>query len=79
MHYVYILKSLVDGSYYKGCTDDLRRRLQKHNAKSVRYSSTKVPYRLEWYCAFKDKDKAFAFERYLKIGSGFAFAKKHLI
>jgi len=79
MHYVYILKSLQDQSYYKGCTDDLRKRIKKHNSDSVKYSSTKSPYELEWYCAFKDKQKAFAFEKYLKSGSGFAFSKKHLL
>ena len=79
MQYVYILKSLKDQSYYKGCTDDLRQRVKKHNSKGVKYSSTKAPFELEWYCAFKNKKKAFAFEKYIKSGSGFAFAKKHLL
>jgi putative endonuclease len=31
-----------------------------------------------WYCAFPDKYKALEFEKYLKSGSGRAFAKKRL-
>jgi len=79
MQYVYILKILKDQSYYKGSTENLKSRISKHNSKSVSFGSTKAPYELEWYCAFKNKTKAFAFEKYLKSGSGFAFAKKHLI
>ena len=29
------------------------------------------------YVCFDDKSKALEFERYLKVGSGYAFAKKH--
>jgi predicted GIY-YIG superfamily endonuclease len=37
----------------------------------------KLPIELEMYVAFSDKYKAFAFEKYLKSGSGRAFAKRH--
>jgi len=79
MHYVYILQSLKDGSYYTGSTDDIQKRLSEHNSGSSTYSSTKRPYQLIWYCAFQEKIKALAFEKYLKQGSGFAFARKHLV
>ena len=35
------------------------------------------PWRLRTYIAFSDEKSALAFERYLKSGSGRAFAKKH--
>ena len=79
MHYVYILESKKDNSRYVGLTDDLKSRYTQHNQRSSRYTSTKVPYRLIWYCAFLDKKKALAFEKYLKSSSGFAFRNKHLI
>lgn len=79
MYYVYILKSLKDGSYYTGSTENVEKRLAEHNSGISKYSSTKRPYKLIWYCAFLDKSKALAFEKYLKQGSGFAFARKHLI
>lgn len=79
MYYVYIIQSEKDGSHYVGSTDDLKRRLQEHNRGNVRYTSSKTPYELVWYCAFRKRKKAFDFEKYLKQGSGFAFAKKRFL
>lgn len=78
MHYVYILKSQKDETLYKGTTLDLKRRLREHNSGASEYSDAKRPYSLVWYCAFPNKTKALIFEKYLKHGSGHAFAKKHL-
>jgi putative endonuclease len=36
------------------------------------------PWRIETYIAFSDEKRAFAFEKYLKSGSGRAFANKRL-
>jgi len=79
MYYVYILQSDKDQSFYTGFTTDLKLRLQDHNTNGNKYSSTKAPYQIIWYCAFNDKNKALVFERYLKQGSGYAFARKHLV
>ena len=38
----------------------------------------KLPVKLNTYIAFYDKYKAFEFEKYLKSGSGRAFAQKRL-
>ena len=78
MHFVYILQSQKDGSFYTGQTENTETRLIKHNNGEVIYTSKKRPWKLVWYCAFADKEKAIAFEKYLKIGSGFAFARKRL-
>lgn len=79
MYYVYILHSQKDGSYYTGSTKDLKRRLIEHNGGGEKYTTTKRPYEIIWYCAFSKKDKALQFEKYLKQGSGFAFAKKRFL
>ncbi|MFA6536580.1 MAG: GIY-YIG nuclease family protein [Candidatus Paceibacterota bacterium] len=79
MYYCYVLKSLKDGSFYVGSTQDLKRRIEKHNRKEVKYSSTKAPFRLVWYSAFITKEKAVKFEMYLKSSSGFAFRNKRLL
>ena len=79
MYYVYVIKSERDGSYYKGATENLKQRFQDHNTGSTRYSSSKRPYKLVWFCAFPNKTKALKFEKYLKHGSGHAFTKKHLL
>ena len=78
MHYVYLLRSLEHDEKYIGSTSNLRRRLAEHNAGKSRHASKFRPWRIEAYVAFSNEEKAFAFERYLESGSGFAFANKRL-
>ncbi|WP_338829876.1 GIY-YIG nuclease family protein [Bradyrhizobium sp. 27S5] len=77
MKYVYVLESLDAQHFYVGTTDDVHARLAKHNAGEVPHTSKYGPWRLRTYVAFSDQKLAVAFERYLKSGSGRAFAKKH--
>jgi predicted GIY-YIG superfamily endonuclease len=56
----------------------LKKRLTAHNAGQSPHTSKFKPWRLVTYIAFSDESKAAAFERYLKSGSGQAFAKKRL-
>jgi len=82
VQYVYILQSLkYPDKYYVGCTNDVARRLQKHNTgqseSQSRHSSMYGPWKLVIQISFEDKAKAIAFEKYLKSGSGRDFAKKH--
>ncbi|MEK7623591.1 MAG: GIY-YIG nuclease family protein [Patescibacteria group bacterium] len=79
MHYVYILQSKKDGSFYTGSTDNLSERLQEHNRGQCKYTSTKCPWSIHWYCVFQNKKKAIEFEKYLKSGSGIAFRNTHLL
>ena len=79
MKYVYILQSVGgDEHYYVGVTDDLRSRLSRHNAGEVPHTAKHMPWKLKTYVAFSNEAKAFAFEKYLKSGSGRVFAKRHL-
>jgi predicted GIY-YIG superfamily endonuclease len=79
MKYVYILQAIgEDERYYVGATSDLRTRLSHHNAGKVPHTGKYRPWKLKSYIAFSDEAKAFAFEKYLKSGSGRAFAKRHL-
>lgn len=79
MKYVYILQSLPDPErFYTGITDNLQARLSKHNSGSVTHTAKYRPWRIKSYVAFSDEDRALAFEKYLKSGSGRAFAKARL-
>jgi predicted GIY-YIG superfamily endonuclease len=79
MRYVYLIQSQSSaGQRYVGVTSDLRRRLTEHNAGKSPHTSRYVPWKLVTYVAFSDEDQAEAFERYMKSGSGHAFAKKRL-
>ena len=78
-HYVYILQSeATPDTCYVGFTDDLHSRLRKHNAGEVPHTSKSRPWAIKTAVAFRDEARARAFERYLKSGSGRAFAKKRL-
>ena len=78
-HYVYILRSDAHpNSYYTGLTDDLQDRLARHNRGDVPHTSKHRPWSIKSAVAFRDREKAAAFERYLKTASGRAFAKKRL-
>jgi putative endonuclease len=59
-------------------TTDLKQRLKEHNEGRSPHTSKFRPWKLITYIAFKDRAKAEAFERYLKSGSGHAFASKRL-
>jgi len=78
MKYVYILQSLAGDHFYTGITDDLEARLLKHNSGGVPHTSKLRPWRFNTYVAFTDEARATAFEKYLKTGSGRAFAKARL-
>ncbi len=78
MLYVYILQSINDpGRFYSGIAKDLKIRLKEHNAGEVFHTAKFKPWTVKNYFAFKDEKKAYAFEKYLKSGSGRAFAKRH--
>lgn len=78
MQYVYILRC-SNGNLYKGCTSNLKERFKRHQNGEVHSTKSHLPVELLTYFAFKEKHKAFEFEKYLKSGSGRAFANKRLI
>ncbi|HEY3441963.1 MAG TPA: GIY-YIG nuclease family protein [Paludibaculum sp.] len=79
MHYVYLLRSQTHpAQLYVGRTSDLKARLQKHNEGGVQHTSKYRPWTLQTYLAFLTREQAAEFERYLKSGSGRAFANRHL-
>ncbi|MCB0666730.1 MAG: GIY-YIG nuclease family protein [Saprospiraceae bacterium] len=73
---VYILKC-SDGRYYVGKTSNLDNRLEQHRRGEVSFTSSRLPFTLVTYIAFDDDWKAVQLEKYLKSGSGRAFAKRH--
>lgn len=80
MWYVYILRSINHPKQdYTGLSQHIKERLADHNAGKSAHTAKYAPWALLWYSAFKDKDMALAFEKYLKSHSGRAFARKRLV
>ena len=77
MHYVYLIRSIsIPDQTYIGLTTDLKARLKKHNEGGSPHTAKFKPWKLVQYSAFQTREKAAEFEKYLKSGSGKAFAKR---
>jgi predicted GIY-YIG superfamily endonuclease len=75
---VYVLRSKRDPQrHYIGLTANLRSRVAAHNAGESAHTAKYRPWRLAVSIEFETADQATEFERYLKSGSGRAFAKRH--
>ena len=79
MKYVYLLRSVpYPERRYIGLTSDPDERLKEHNAGKSPHTAKYAPWKVVVSIFFKDDARALEFERYLKSGSGHAFANKHL-
>jgi putative endonuclease len=65
-HYVYIIQSLIDFSFYKGYSADPVKRLKQHNEGDCHYSSTKTPWKLVYVELCNSKSEALKREKALK-------------
>jgi len=75
---VYVLRSERDPArHYVGITSNVHRRLEWHNAGQNVHTATNKPWIVLVALEFNIEAVAKRFERYLKSGSGRAFAKRH--
>ena len=77
--FVYILQSeTLRNRYYTGLTSNVSARLTAHNAGRCSHTAFARPWKVLVSIRFDVQDRAVQFERYLKSGSGAAFARRHL-
>ena len=77
--YVYVIKNRDNPpQYYTGLTSSVPRRLVEHNSDGRHRTCRYRPWSVDVVIEFADEQRAAAFERYLKSGSGVAFAQRHL-
>jgi predicted GIY-YIG superfamily endonuclease len=77
--FVYVIRSLSNRArYYTGVTYDVGSRLSSHNAGECVHTTRNRPWELDVVIAFRNEARALEFARYLKSGSGGAFADRHL-
>ncbi len=77
MYYVYLLRSINNPSKtYVGYTTNLKQRLETHNSGGSIHTKHDRPWKLVVFLGFDTEAKAKSFERYIKVGSGYAFAKR---
>jgi putative endonuclease len=76
--FVYVLESVNEpGRHYTGVSSEPIARLALHNAGLSHHTAKHRPWRLLVSIQFADAARAVRFERYLKSGSGRAFARRH--
>lgn len=76
--FVYVLQSLTNPErFYVGVTADVDRRLEWHNHGPTGHTLKHRPWAPLVVVEFAGEAQAFRFERYLKSGSGRAFAQRH--
>lgn len=76
--FVYILRSHSDPSrHYTGITRDVEQRVEWHNFGPSGYTVDHRPWTVIVAIEFPTEERARRFERYLKSGSGRAFASRH--
>ena len=76
--YVCILRSVFDGKFYVGYTNNLRRRLREHNAGASFATRLRVPLRLIYYEAHLNRQDAERREQFFKTGWGRRYIKRVL-
>jgi putative endonuclease len=67
--YTYALISERDSKFYTGAHDP-KKRIREHNAGLVQSTRQRMPLRLVYFEACRDKNDAYRRERYLKSGMG---------
>ena len=73
--YVYILQSEMDGTFYKGSSQDPIRRLKEHNDGLSLYTSTRRPWRLMYVEELPSMKEMLIREKKLKRGNKEYFEK----
>ena len=66
LHFVYILESLKDGTFYVGTTRDLKARLERHNQGRSKYTKPKRPWKLVYHEEHPDRSSAMKREYAIK-------------
>lgn len=68
--FLYILKSLIDNGYYVGITQDLTKRLEKHNNGGVYSTKNRKPFRLIKFEEYDNYSQARVREKEIKNWHG---------
>jgi len=78
--FVYILRSMNHPQKrYVGISADVEARLRAHNAGQNRSTAPWKPWLTDITIEFRTEHLAVRFEKFLKSGSGHAFARRHFV
>lgn len=78
MYYTYVLQSIKNKKIYIGFTEDLKKRIERHNKGLVASTKNRRPFKLIYYEACIHKEDAITREKSLKTGFGRSYLKRRL-
>jgi len=79
MFFVYILKSQKDNKYYYGSCQNIKARLDYHNAGKVRSTKGRRPLILHYQQAFETRSEAVRKELFFKSIDGYNWLRNNQI
>ena len=65
-YYVYIIQTLIDGTYYVGFTQNVDERVTRHNQRRSKYTRGRGPWELVGTEEFADRSSAMKREKEIK-------------
>jgi putative endonuclease len=65
-YFLYILRSIKEGSYYIGSTQNVASRLERHNQGRTKYTKGGRPWELVYYEEYPDRSSAMQREKQIK-------------
>jgi putative endonuclease len=78
MFYAYVIQSEIDKSFYKGHCENLKLRLEQHNAGQTKSIKNKVHFKIVYFEEFSSRPKAIKREKYFKSAAGRKYIKSKL-
>ena len=66
MYFVYILYSATHDAYYVGQTNDLDKRLLRHNSGFVKYTKPRRPWELVYFESYESRAESMSREKQIK-------------
>ena len=78
MYYNYVLQSSKDKNFYTGRTNNLVKRIEKHNKGFIPSTKNRRPLKLLYCEMCINKGDAFRREKFLKTGMGKKYIKNKL-
>jgi putative endonuclease len=79
MFYTYVIKSLKNGTLYKGHCEDISIRLEQHNKDMAKSIKNNTPFEVIYFEEFTTREEAIKREKYFKSAAGRRFLKKKLV
>ena len=74
---VYILRSMKDGKYYYGHTDNMDKRLKIHNSGKVRSTKSRKPLIIHYKEEVDSKSGAYKREKFFKTIEGYKYLRSN--